>query len=73
MALDTLQTRFARLLAEYTSSQQTMKQRLSRVEQQQPSSRVEEDGALENVTSAVITSTPSSKRKSSNLLVVPSR
>ncbi|XP_042644954.1 cyclic nucleotide-gated cation channel alpha-3 isoform X3 [Tyto alba] len=31
-ALDTLQTRFARLLAEYTSSQQKMKQRLARVE-----------------------------------------
>jgi hypothetical protein len=72
MALDTLQTRFARLLAEYTSSQQTMKQRISRVEQQQPS-HVEEDGALENVTTAVITSTPNSKRKSSNLLDVPSR
>ncbi|XP_075379788.1 cyclic nucleotide-gated channel alpha-3 [Mycteria americana] len=31
-ALDTLQTRFARLLAEYTSSQQKVKQRLARVE-----------------------------------------
>ncbi|XP_074992584.1 cyclic nucleotide-gated channel alpha-3 isoform X1 [Calonectris borealis] len=31
-ALDTLQTRFARLLAEYTSSQQKLKQRLVRVE-----------------------------------------
>jgi C-terminal leucine zipper domain of cyclic nucleotide-gated channels len=71
MALDTLQTRFARLLAEYTSSQQTMKQRLSRVEQQ-PSIRGE-DGTLENVTTAFITSTPNSKRKSSNLLDVPSR
>lgn len=72
MALDTLQTRFARLLAEYTSSQQTMKQRLSRVEQHQPSIRGE-NGTLENVTAAVITSTPNSKRKSSNLLDVPSR
>lgn len=32
MALDTLQTRFARLLAEYTSSQQTLKQRISQIE-----------------------------------------
>lgn len=31
-ALDTLQTRFARLLAEYSSSQQKVKQRLARVE-----------------------------------------
>ncbi|KAM6094393.1 PREDICTED: cyclic nucleotide-gated cation channel alpha-3 isoform X2 [Chlamydotis macqueenii] len=31
-ALDTLQTRFARLLAEYTSAQQKVKQRLARVE-----------------------------------------
>ncbi|XP_009280014.1 PREDICTED: cyclic nucleotide-gated cation channel alpha-3 [Aptenodytes forsteri] len=31
-SLDTLQTRFARLLAEYTSSQQKVKQRLARVE-----------------------------------------
>ncbi|XP_027530658.1 cyclic nucleotide-gated cation channel alpha-3 isoform X1 [Neopelma chrysocephalum] len=31
-ALDTLQTRFARLMAEYTASQQKVKQRLSRVE-----------------------------------------
>ncbi|XP_075283254.1 cyclic nucleotide-gated channel alpha-3 isoform X3 [Opisthocomus hoazin] len=31
-ALDTLQTRFARLLAEYNSSQQKVKQRLARVE-----------------------------------------
>ncbi|XP_071403744.1 cyclic nucleotide-gated channel alpha-3 isoform X3 [Pithys albifrons albifrons] len=31
-ALDTLQTRFARLMAEYTSSQQKVKQRLARVE-----------------------------------------
>ncbi|XP_063196097.1 cyclic nucleotide-gated cation channel alpha-3 isoform X2 [Chroicocephalus ridibundus] len=31
-ALDTLQTRFARLLAEYTSSQQKVKQRLAKVE-----------------------------------------
>ncbi|XP_074715110.1 cyclic nucleotide-gated channel alpha-3 isoform X3 [Strix uralensis] len=31
-ALDTLQTRFARLLAEYTSSHQKVKQRLARVE-----------------------------------------
>ncbi|XP_009470841.1 PREDICTED: cyclic nucleotide-gated cation channel alpha-3 isoform X2 [Nipponia nippon] len=31
-ALDALQTRFARLLAEYTSSQQKVKQRLARVE-----------------------------------------
>ena len=73
MALDTLQTRFARLLAEYTSSQQTMKQRLNRVEQQQPSSRVEEDGTLEKVTTAVITSTPNSNENNGNLLDVPSR
>lgn len=31
-ALDTLQTRFARLLAEFSSSQQKVKQRLARVE-----------------------------------------
>ncbi|XP_063999601.1 cyclic nucleotide-gated cation channel alpha-3 isoform X2 [Pogoniulus pusillus] len=31
-ALDTLQTRFARLMAEYTSAQQKVKQRLARVE-----------------------------------------
>ncbi|XP_066401301.1 cyclic nucleotide-gated channel alpha-3 isoform X1 [Molothrus aeneus] len=32
VALDTLQTRFARLMAEYTASQQKVKQRLARVE-----------------------------------------
>ena len=66
MALDTLQTRFARLLAEFTSSQQTMKQRISRIEKQP----AEEENA-ENAPVVAVTS-PNSKRKST-LLDVPSR
>ncbi|XP_057368745.1 cyclic nucleotide-gated cation channel subunit A-like [Daphnia carinata] len=72
MALDTLQTRFARLLAEYTSSQQTIKQRISKVEQlQQP---IPENGAIaENNSAATIILSPNLKRKSFNLLDVPMR
>lgn len=73
MALDTLQTRFARLLAEYTSSQQTIKQRISKVEQQSQQPFPEIDAIVENNSAVTIPSSPNLKRKSSNLLDVPVR
>ncbi|KAK4022302.1 hypothetical protein OUZ56_007775 [Daphnia magna] len=73
MALDTLQTRFARLLAEYTSSQQTIKQRISKVEQQSQQPFPEIDAIVENNSAVTIPSSPNLKRKSFNLLDVPVR
>ena len=85
MALDTLQTRFARLLAEYGSNQQKFKQRLSRMEQQQNiSTKNEEDNDIPvghyAASSLSVTPVPSPKhllRRSSSvrnsaLLEIPS-
>lgn len=68
MALDTLQTRFARLLAEYTSSQQTLKQRITKIEQQ--SSR-EEDAVVETTETNPAVSPTSTRTRV--LLDIPSR
>lgn len=73
MALDTLQTRFARLLAEYTSSQQTIKQRISRVEQQSQPTFPLDDVVVDNASAVAITPTSNLKRKSCHLLDVPLR
>lgn len=70
MAIDTLQTRFARLLAEYTSSQQLLKQRLSRIEHhntQKHSYTSEEDTPTEVIDPAF------GVKKTAALLNVPSR
>ena len=84
MALDTLQTRFARLLAEYTASQQRLKQRLTLVEHRSPSvddssfagppdsSTVAAVGSATSMRSMSLSMTPKTSRKSSTLLDVPS-
>lgn len=75
MALDTIQTRFARLLAEYTSSQQLMKQRLSRLEHHTPQKSFytsEDNTSSEDLASKSSASAPTAK-KTVALLNVPSK
>jgi len=69
VALDTLQTRFARLLAEYGSNQQKFKQRLSRMEQQQNIScnNEEENDMPAGHYSATPVPSPNPVRRSSSL------
>ena len=68
-SLDILQTRFARLLAEYVSSQQKMKQRLSVVEQRNSSNHQDE---LPQSSSSIAICASATLEETSNYLAPPS-
>ena len=71
-SLDILQTRFARLLAEYVSSQQKMKQRLTLIEQRNSHNHQDELPQMRSSIAPCPSSAPAAPIEHSNHLIPPS-